>query len=112
MDVVVIDAKVEYEKVEDKKVTTVDLEFTNYTPKQRSITIYCKVPVEAEIGDIDPKPFKREEGLLIWKVSKMTPTEKRHIIFKLVGLDKGDYEEADLYFEGMRAENVIGAEPL
>jgi len=112
MDVVVIDAKVEYEKVDDKKFTTVDLEFTNYTPKRRSITIYCKVPVEAEIGDTDPKPFKREEGLLIWKVSKLTPTEKRHVIFKLVGLDKGDYEEADLYFEGMRAENVIGAEPL
>jgi hypothetical protein len=108
----VIDDKIKYEKVDDKKITTVDIEITNFTPKQRNITIYCKVPVEAEIGETDPKPFKREEGLLIWKVSKMTPTERRHIIFKLVGLDKGDYEETDLFFEGLRPENVIGAEPL
>lgn len=112
MNVVVIEDKVSFTKEEDgRKVTDVTIDITNYTPKQRNIILYCKVP-QAELGEIDPKASRREEGLIVWKVTRMKPTEKRQIRLQLIGLDKGDYEEADLFFEGMKPENVIGAEPL
>ncbi|MCI0497087.1 MAG: DNA topoisomerase VI subunit B [Thermoplasmata archaeon] len=111
MNVVVIEDNTEHDVVDGKGITTVGIDVVNYTPKQRNITIACKVPV-AELGKVDPKPSRREEGLVVWKVTKMEPTEKRHITLELVGLEKDAYEEAEVFFEGLKADQVIGAEPL
>jgi DNA topoisomerase-6 subunit B len=110
MNVVVIEDRVDFEVRDGEKVTTVRIKITNYTPKKRDIELLCKVP-EAEIRNIT-QGGSMEDSLIVWNLKKIPSGETTEVSFEIVGLDKGDYDEADLFFRGLKADQVIGADPL
>ncbi|HEC81528.1 MAG TPA: DNA topoisomerase VI subunit B, partial [Thermoplasmatales archaeon] len=66
---------------------------------------------DAVVGFVNPKPAKIEEGKYIkWCLPAIEPTGKLEVTFELAGLDKGDFDENDLYVEGINPEYVIGAD--
>jgi len=127
MDVVWIEDIITYEKVERKNVQTTlegfdegknygyitksQLLVANYKQKPQKFNLYALIPGDAVVGFVDPKPAKIEEGKYIkWCLPAIEPTGKLEITFELAGLDKGDFDENDLYVEGINPEYVIGAD--
>ncbi|KAA0008825.1 MAG: DNA topoisomerase VI subunit B [Thermoplasmata archaeon] len=126
MDVVWIEDIITYEKVERRdQQTTLDkfdddkghgyitksrLIIANYKQKPQKFNLYALIPSDAIVGYVDPKPEKIEEGRYIkWCLPTIPPTSKLDVTFELAGLDKGDFDENDLYVEGINPEYVIGA---
>ena len=83
---------------------------TNYTPKLKNITIYAKIP-ECRIINIMPKPKQHSEGVIIWDVKAVSPTESELLTFDIIDLDKGDFDNNEIFFSGATGE-VIGAEKM
>ncbi|UCE37002.1 MAG: DNA topoisomerase VI subunit B [Thermoplasmata archaeon] len=110
MDVVWIDDLVEYEK--GKHNVTISL--YNYTSSRKKFNLYAVVP-EGSIDEksISLKPTRiRKSGKIRWELRAIPSTEKIDITFRLKGLDKDDFDEAEIYVSGINPVQVIGAEPL
>lgn len=127
MDVVWIEDIITYEKVERREtqmtldkfdetreggyITKSKLMIVNYKQKPQKFNLYALIPSDAVVGFVDPKPAKIEEGKYIkWCLPTIPPTSKLDVTFELAGLDKGDFDENDLYVEGINPEYVIGAD--
>jgi DNA topoisomerase-6 subunit B len=110
MDVVWIDDSVEYEK--GKHNVTISL--YNYTSSRKKFNLYAVVP-EGSIDEksISLKPARiRKSGKIRWELKAIPSTDKIDIMFRLKGLDKDDFDEAEIYVSGINPVQVIGAEPL
>ena len=110
MDVVWIDDLVEYEK--GKHNVTISL--YNYTSSRKKFNLYAVVPEGSIDGkSISLKPARiRKSGKIRWELKAIPSTEKMDITFRLKGLDKDDFDEAEIYVSGINPVQVIGAEPL
>ncbi len=110
MDVVWIDEVIEYEK----GLHRVSLNVYNYTPRERSLRLHAVVPPQALVEtSVDPTPLEvKPDGKVTWDLKKIATTAKVTLAFTLGGLDKGEYEESELYVSGINPVQVIGAEPL
>jgi DNA topoisomerase-6 subunit B len=110
MDVVWIDEKIEYEKGFHR----VTLDIYNYTPVARSLNLHAVLPRDAlDRGSLSPGPVEvRPDGKVTWELKKIPPTKKLAVTLVLQGMDKGEYEETELYVSGINPLHVIGAEPL
>ena len=125
MDVVWIDDKIEYEKVkrlqtsldsfEEAKskdygcITKSKITIVNYKRKPMKFDLYAVRPPEAIVGFVDPKPEKITDRYIKWSIPTLKPTQKMELYFELAGLNEGDFDENEIYVEGINPEYVIGA---
>jgi DNA topoisomerase-6 subunit B len=119
MDVVWIEDIITYERVErgeatpeatPRYITKSRLLIANYKQKPQKFDLYALIPSDAVVGFVDPKPERIVEGSYIkWSLPEIPPTSKIDVSFELAGLDKGDFDENDLYVDGINPEYVIGA---
>jgi hypothetical protein len=127
MDVVWIEDLIEYENIERKPVQRTLLDDTNqqiknsvitksrilvvnYKRKPQKFNLYALKPQDAIVGTITPPPVKITENYIKWNLSTIKPADKIDINFELAGLEKGDFDENDLYIENINPSYVIGAD--
>ncbi len=110
MDVVWIDDSIEFKN----KKHEVTISIYNYTPSRKKFNLYAVVPPGSiEEKSISLKPSRiRKSGKMRWELKSIPSTERLDITFKLKGLDKEDFDEAEIYVSGINPVQVIGAEPL
>ena len=137
MDVIWIEDLIEYEKITKNTQTTTQKKsqqttlFTdtiddqqhrqgwitkstilvaNYKKTPQKFTLYALIPQDAIIGTITPKPTKITDHYIKWQLTEIPPANKIDIQFELAGLNKGDFDENDLYIEHINPTYVIGAD--
>ena len=126
MDVVWIEDVVEYEKVRGKQVqvklddppkqseggwiakSTIML--VNYKNKPQKFNLYAVFPKDALLGTVSPKPTKVTDTYIKWDIDNIAPINKVDIYFELAGLNKGHFEDNDLYVQNINPAYVIGAD--
>jgi len=108
MNIVYLDSKVEYEKENGEGTTHAEIYVTNYTPKNKNMILLCRIP-EAMVHGVSPQPMKIEGGFIHWNLKDLEPNRKVTISFDLLGLDKGDFEECELFYSKARGE-IVGAD--
>ncbi|EMR74494.1 DNA topoisomerase VI, B subunit [Thermoplasmatales archaeon SCGC AB-540-F20] len=127
MDVIWIEDFIEYEKTSAKPVqstlfdgssekreggwiTKSTVMVVNYKDKPQKFELYAAIPEDAVVGTVTPKPTKITDNYIKWNLDSIPPADKRDIYFELAGLDKGDFDENDLYVEDINPSYVIGAD--
>jgi len=127
MDVVWIEDVVEYEKVGRKPVQTTlasegvekprenvitksKIMVVNYKRNSQKFNLYAIIPKDAIVGTVTPKPSKITSNYIKWSFDSIQPANKVDINFELAGLEKGDFDENDLYVENINPAYVIGAD--
>jgi DNA topoisomerase-6 subunit B len=127
MDVVWIEDLIEYEKANAKPVqstlfdesseikeggwiTKSTVLVVNYKNKPQKFNLYAIIPEDAVVGTVKPKPTKITPNYIKWNLDSISPADKRDVYFELAGLDKGDFDENDLYIEDINPAYVIGAD--
>ncbi|MFQ5838247.1 MAG: DNA topoisomerase VI subunit B [Thermoplasmata archaeon] len=110
MNVVWIDEQVVYEGGRHK----VSVEVHNFTPVSKRFTLHAIVPLEAlDSSSLTPRPSEiKPDGKIAWKLPRIAAISSMSIGYELQGLEKGDYEEAELYVSDINPAQVVGAEPL
>ena len=115
MDVVWIEDEIEFADKRHK----IKINVLNYTTKRRKFRLYIELPSfdggqdskEVKLENIIPKPTEVNATHIIWDLKAIPSSEKLEINLELVGLDKDDYDENELYFEGIDPIHIVGAEP-
>jgi DNA topoisomerase-6 subunit B len=127
MDVVWIEDLIEYEKIKRESIQTKLIGKTPEEQRERTITksrimvinykhtpqkfnLYAIIPEDAVVGTVTPKPSKISNNYIKWNLETIHPTKKIDINFELAGLEKGDFDENDLYVEQINPAYVIGAD--
>ena len=127
MDIIWIEDLIEYEKTSAKPVqstlfdksseereggwiTKSTVMVVNYKDKPQKFNLYAAIPEDAVVGTVTPKPTKITDNYIKWNLEGIPPADKRDIYFELAGLDKGDFDENDLYVEDINPSYVIGAD--
>lgn len=127
MDVIWIDDTIEYEKIERKPVmqttlydnpesirnrviTKSRITVVNYKQKPQKFNLYAVIPADAVIGEVKPRPVKTTNRYIKWALDTIPVGGKTELIFELAGLEKGDFDENELYVEHINPAYVIGAD--
>ena len=127
MDVVWIEDLIEYEKVtrvpiqttlegeqpkghEGGTITKSKIMVVNYKRNPQKFNLYAVIPEDAVVGTVIPKPAKITNNFIKWNLDTINPANKIDVIFELAGLEKGDFDENDLYIENINPAFVIGAD--
>jgi len=127
MDIVWIEDLIEYVKVSRKPVQTTLIEessqdheggtitkskimIVNYKRTPQKFNLYAVIPEDAIVGTADPKPSKIANNYIKWNIGTIHPANKIDVNFELAGLEKGDFDENDLYIENINPAYVIGAD--
>ncbi len=100
----------EPQKPKDLWITRSTIEVTNYMMKPRKFTLYAAKPENAVITQIEPKPKVVEEKYILWELPKLASTEKMTVSFEFAGLQQGDFDENELFVEGINDVHVVGAD--
>jgi DNA topoisomerase-6 subunit B len=127
MDVVWIEDLIEYEKVSREPVQTTlvggrpqgheggtitksKIMVVNYKRNPQKFNLYAVIPEDAVVGTVTPKPTKITNNYIKWNLDTIPPANKVDVNFELAGLEKGDFDENDLYIENINPAYVIGAD--
>jgi len=95
----------------ETKQSDVTILLYNYTARPRSYTILVSWPESlAEMVANERGGRKEAFGLWAWKLETIEPGERTEVTYSLVGLEKGDWNETEVFYRG--AGNVIGANVL
>jgi len=109
--VIWIEEAIAYDAKAKRHTVTIDLH--NFTSAGKKFNLHALLPRSAKLGKVDPKPSEmREDGKVTWELKRINSVEKATVTLELLGLDKEEYDESDLYVSGISPELVIGAEPL
>jgi DNA topoisomerase-6 subunit B len=110
MNVVWIDERVAYEDGRHK----VSVEIHNFTPTGKRFTLHAVVPSGAlDESSVSPSPSDlKPDGKIAWKLPRIPATSSLVVTYELQGLERGDYDEAELYVSGINPGLIVGAEPL
>lgn len=108
MNSILVDSRVEYVDG-TRKTHKVLIDMINYTKAGHEFNLYAVVPEEARILDGSGAAMGAN-GKMSWKV-KMAPEERKSVVFELSGLEKDDYTEPDVYFDGIEPHLVDGIDP-
>jgi hypothetical protein len=82
----------------------------NYKRNSQKFNLYAIIPKDAVVGTVTPNPVKITSNYIKWSFESIPPTNKIDINFELAGLEKGDFDENDLYVENINPSYVIGAD--
>ncbi len=127
MDVVWIEDLIEYEKIKRESIQTTligespehqregtitksRIMVINYKHTPQKFNLYAIIPEDAVVGTVSPKPSKVSNNYIKWSFETIPPAKKIDINFELAGLEKGDFDENDLYVENINPAYVIGAD--
>ncbi|MBN1389474.1 MAG: DNA topoisomerase VI subunit B [Candidatus Thermoplasmatota archaeon] len=114
MNVHVIDSGIHFHEVgegdEKQLLTEVTIRVQNYTQKEKKFKMAVKVP-NTLIQGVYPEKYIIKQGVIEWDVGPLLPARSLHLGFTLVGLDKDEYEEVEVYYSKLTGE-VIGADPM
>ncbi len=112
MDIVHVTEDIEYDK--NTATTRVTIHIKNYRPKNQSLRLYAVLPVEyLDERSVSPKPKERGRGgRFMWEIRSIKPNTEATITFRFRGMDKGDYDETEMYVEGIDPTHVLGVDPL
>ena len=110
MDILWIEDEVTYEKREDSWITKSKITLTNYTTQKQQFILYAIKPHEAALNNITPAADEITETYMKWRITNLASNAKQEICFELTNIDKGDFDENDLYVKGINPLHVIGAE--
>jgi len=127
MDVVWIEDLIEYEPLKNTSIQTTLLEedsdhtkkgvltksrimVVNYKEKPQKFSLYAIIPEDSRVISVQPPPKRTTSKYLQWHLEKIPPAGKVDILFELEGLEKGDFDENDLYIEHINPSFVIGAD--
>jgi DNA topoisomerase-6 subunit B len=127
MDVVWIEDLIEYEKISAKPVqstlfdnssekyeggwiTKSTVIVVNYKDKPQKFKLYATIPEDATVGTVKPKPTEITDNYIKWNLDSIPSADKIDIYFEIAGLDKGDFDENDLFVENINPSYVIGAD--
>ena len=127
MDVVWIEDLIEYEKIKRESIQTTligkspeqqkegmitksRIMVINYKHTPQKFNLYAIIPEDSVVGSVEPKPSKISNNYIKWSLEKILPAKKIDINFELAGLEKGDFDENDLYVENINPTYVIGAD--
>ena len=105
MDLVWITDEVKY----INGVTRVELTVTNYRLRQDRFELMVTLP-PGQVARIEPDHATRKGERLIWTMQGLAPTESRILSFEVTGLDRGDYDEVQIYVTGINPLHILGAE--
>jgi len=128
MDVVWIEDLIEYEKMKkpaiqqttllqhdpnnpvESVLTKSSIKVVNYKQKPQKFSLYAIIPEDAIIQQVEPKPVKKTNQYIKWNLESIPPASKVDVMFELAGLEKGDFDENDLYIKNINPGYVIGAD--
>ena len=82
----------------------------NYKEKPQKFSLFAIIPEDSHVTSVQPPPKKTTPKYLQWNLEKIPPAGKVDILFELEGLEKGDFDENDLYIEHINPSFVIGAD--
>jgi DNA topoisomerase-6 subunit B len=93
----------------ETKQTDVHIILYNYTSRARSYTILVNWPERQGATMIGNELGGRKEamGVWAWKLETLQPGSQTIITYSLDGLEKGDWNETDVFYRG--SQEVIGA---
>ncbi|MGA1792391.1 MAG: DNA topoisomerase VI subunit B [Thermoplasmatota archaeon] len=114
MNVHVVDSGIHFREIgegeEKQQLTEVTIRVQNYTHKERKFKLAVKVP-DTLVQGVYPETYKTRTGIIEWDIGPLAPARSIHLGFTLVGLDKDEYEEVEIFYSKLPGE-VIGADPL
>lgn len=105
MNSVLVTPSVEYQDG-IKKTHKVSIEIVNYTQSSHRFNLYAVIPSEGKLTG----SLKQDNGRIEWNLM-LAPSEKKIIEFEMSGLEKDDYTEPEIYFDGIDPHLVDGIEP-
>ncbi|MAH29122.1 MAG: DNA topoisomerase VI subunit B [Euryarchaeota archaeon] len=93
----------------ETKQTDIHITLYNYTSRARSYTILVNWPERQGAAMIGNELGGRKEamGVWAWKLETLQPGSQTIITYSLDGLEKGDWNETDVFYRG--SQEVIGA---
>ena len=93
----------------ETKQTDIHITLYNYTSRARSYTILVNWPERQGATMIGNELGGRKEamGVWAWKLETLQPGSQTIITYSLDGLEKGDWNETDVFYRG--SQEVIGA---
>ncbi len=107
MDIVLMEDEVKFEDGRHKA----EIKIVNYTAGPKKFKVLVEMPFKNNLENIIPPSAKVENGWIIWNVKKLESLERNTLSFELKGLDKDDYDENDVYVDGLNPIYLVGAEP-
>ena len=93
----------------ETKQTDVHITLYNYTARARSYTMLVNWPERQGATMVGNELGGRKEamGVWAWKLETLQPGSRTVITYSLDGLEKGDWNETDVFYRG--SQEVIGA---
>ena len=93
----------------ETKQTDVNITLYNYTSRARSYTMLVNWPERQGATMLGNELGGRKEavGVWAWKLETLQPGSQTVITYSLDGLEKGDWNETDVFYRG--SQEVIGA---
>ena len=93
----------------ETKQTDVHITLYNYTSRARSYTMLVNWPERQGATMVGNELGGRKEamGVWAWKLETLQPGSQTVIAYSLDGLEKGDWNETDVFYRG--SQEVIGA---
>ena len=93
----------------ETKQTDVHITLYNYTSRARSYTMLVNWPERRGATMVGNELGGRKEamGVWAWKLETLQPGSRTVITYSLDGLEKGDWNETDVFYRG--SQEVIGA---
>ena len=93
----------------ETKQTDIHINLYNYTSRARSYTLLVNWPERQGATMIGNELGGRKEamGVWAWKLETLQPGSQTIITYSLDGLEKGDWNETDVFYRG--SQEVIGA---
>ena len=93
----------------ETKQTDIHITLYNYTSRARSYTLLVNWPERQGAAMVGNELGGRKEamGVWAWKLETLQPGSQTIITYSLDGLEKGDWNETDVFYRG--SQEVIGA---
>jgi DNA topoisomerase VI subunit B len=83
----------------------------NYMLKKQHFRIFALIPPHAVVAETSVKPVRVKDRYIEFDIPSIPPAQKFELSFTLAGLEKGDYDENELYVSGINEVHVVGADP-
>jgi DNA topoisomerase-6 subunit B len=110
MNVIYLDSQVSYEQRKFGLATLGKIKVQNWMRTEKTFNLYTIIPKKAQLISATPKPTWVSPEWIGWKLNHLPSAKSIEIIFELKGLEKYEFDENELYVDGIDPIHIIGAE--